>query len=43
MMKEYHAIYQHNKDNSLQNKEVEPVEPIQMKVYQKHTYRKILS
>ena len=43
MMKEYHTMYQHNEYNSLQNKEVEPVEPIQMKVYQKHTYRKNLS
>ena len=43
MMKEYHTMYQHNEDNSLQNKEVEPFEPIQMKVYQKHTYRKNLS
>ena len=35
-----HAIYQNNEWTSLENKEVEPVEPVQMSVYQSNIYRK---
>ena len=37
-----HAISHNNKYNSLENKEVEPVEPFHMKIYQINTYRKDL-
>ena len=39
----FFAIYQNNKETSLENKEVEPVEPVQMNIYQSNTYRKDLS
>ena len=38
-----HAIYQNNKQTSLENKELEPVQPVQMNTYQSNTYRKVLS
>ena len=31
------------KKTSLKNKEVEPVEPVQMSIYQSNTYKKALS
>ena len=37
--KKNHAIYQNNEQTSLKNKEVEPVELVQMNIYQKNTYR----
>ena len=37
------AIYQNNEQSSLENKEVEPVEQVQMNIYQSNTYRKDLS
>ena len=30
-----HAIYQNNEQTSLENKEVEPVQPVQMNIYQR--------
>ena len=41
--KKNHAIYQNNEQTSLKNKEVEPVELVQMNIYQKNTYREDLS
>ena len=38
-----HAIYQNNQWTLLDKKEVEPVEPVQMNIYQSKTYRKDLS
>ena len=38
-----HAIYQINQQISLKNKEVEPVGPVQVNIYQSNTYRKHLS
>ena len=38
-----HAIYQKNKQNSRENKEVEPAEPVQKNIYQSNTYRKDLN
>ena len=43
MVTQKHAIYQNNKQTSLKNKEVEPVEPLQMNIYQSNTYRKDLN
>ena len=43
MVTEILAIYQNNELTSLKNKEVEPVEPVQMNIYQSNTYRKDLS
>ena len=37
-----YAIY-HNKQTSFDNKEVEPVQPLQVSIYQINTYRKELS
>ena len=37
------AIQQNNVQTSIENKEVEPVEPVQMNIYQSNTYRKDLS
>ena len=34
-----HAIYQKNKYTSLENKEVEPAQLVQMNIYQSNTYR----
>ena len=34
---------ENNEKTSLENKEVEPVEPVQMNIYQSNTYRKDLS
>ena len=41
--KKNHAIYQNKKWISLENKEGEPVEPIQLTINQSNTYRKDLS
>ena len=38
-----HAIYQNNEYTSLENKEMEPVEPVQMNIYQSNAYRTDLS
>ena len=38
-----HAINQNNKQTFLENKGVEPVEPVQMNIYQSNTYKKDLS
>ena len=38
--KKIYAIYQNNKWTSLKSKEVEPVEPVQMDIYQSNTYVK---
>ena len=38
-----HAIYQNNQWTLLDKKEVEPVEPVLMNIYQSKTYRKDLS
>ena len=38
-----HAIYQNNEKTLLGNKEVKPVEPVQMNIYQSNVYRKDLS
>ena len=43
MVTKNHAIYQNNVKTSLKNKEVEPVEPVQMNLYQSNTYRNDLS
>ena len=43
MMTQKHPIYQNNEQTSLKNKEVEPVEPLQMNIYQSNTYRKDLN
>ena len=43
MVTQKHAIYQNNEQTSLKNKEVEPVEPLQMNIYQSNTYRKDLN
>ena len=43
MVTENYAIYQNNGKASLENKEVEPVEPVQTNIYQSNTYRKDLS
>ena len=37
------AVYQNNQWTYLENKDVEPHEPIQMNIYQVNTYRKDLS
>ena len=37
------AIYQNNEYTSLENKEVEPIQPVQMNIYQSNTYKKDLS
>ena len=42
MVTENHAIYQNNEKNFLENKEVEPVEPVHMNINQSNTYRKDL-
>ena len=41
--KKNHAIFQNNEWTSLENIEVEPVEPVQMNMYQSNIYRKDLS
>ena len=41
--KKHYAIYQNNEQTSLEKKEVEPLQPIQMNIYQSNTYRKNLS
>ena len=38
-----HAIYQNNKQTFLKNKEVEPVEPIQINICQRNNYAEDLS
>ena len=38
-----HAIYLNNEKTSLENKEVGPVDPVQMNIYRSNTYRKDLS
>ena len=38
-----HAIYLNNEKTSLENKEVGPVDPVQMNIYRNNTYRKDLS
>ena len=38
-----HAINQNNKQTFLENKGVEPAEPVQMNIYQSNTYKKDLS
>ena len=38
---ENHAISQNNEKTSHENKEVEPVQPVQMDIYQSNTYKKI--
>ena len=38
-----HSIYQNNKQTSFEKKEVEPVQPVQMNIYQSNTYTKDLS
>ena len=38
-----HAINQNNKQTFLENKGMEPVEPVQMNIYQSNTYKKDLS
>ena len=38
-----HAIYQHNEWTFHENKEVEPVQQVQMKIYHSNTYRKDFS
>ena len=43
MVTQKHLIYQNNEQTSLKNKEVEPVEPLQMNIYQSNTYRKDLN
>ena len=43
MVTQKHPIYQNNEQTSLKNKEVEPVEPLQMNIYQSNTYRKDLN
>ena len=43
MVTENYAIYQNSKKTSLENKEVEPVESVQMNIYQSNNYRKDLS
>ena len=46
MVTEKYAIYQNNEKTSLENKEVEPIDSVHMKVipvYQSNTYRKDLS
>ena len=35
-----HAIYHNDKQISLEDKEVEPAEPVQMNIYESNTYRK---
>ena len=37
------AVYQKNEYTSLENKEVEPIQPVQMNIYQSNTYKKDLS
>ena len=36
------CIYQYNEKTPLEKKEVEPVDPVQMNIYQNNTYRKDL-
>ena len=43
MVTEKLGNYQNNKYTSIKNKEVEPVEPVQIHIYQSNTYRKGLS
>ena len=43
MVTKNHAIYQNNKKTSLENKEVELAEPVQMNICQTNTYGKDLS
>ena len=40
MATEKSCIYQNNQQTSLENKEVEPVEPVQINIYKSNTYRK---
>ena len=42
MVTEKLCIYQNNQKKSLKNKEVEPVEPVQMNIYKSNTYVKNL-
>ena len=37
------SVYQNNENTSLKNKEVKPIQPFQMNIYQVSTYRKDLS
>ena len=43
MVTEKSCIHQNNEQTSLENKEVEPVEPVQMSNYHINTYKKDLS
>ena len=43
MVTEKLGNYQNNKQTSIKDKEVEPVEPVQIHIYQSNTYRKGLS
>ena len=38
-----HAMYQYNEQTYLENKKKEPVEPVQMNIQRRNTYRKDLS
>ena len=40
MVIEKHEMYQNNEYTSLKNKDVEPVDPVQMNINQSSTYRK---
>ena len=42
MVTKNHAIYQNNEQTSIENKEVEPVEPVQINIYQSNTSREDL-
>ena len=42
-MTEKYPIYQNNEQITLKNKEVEPIELVQMNIYQSKTYRKDLN
>ena len=42
MVQKNHAIYQNNEKTSIKKNEVEPIEPVQMNIYQSNTYRKDL-
>ena len=41
-MQKIHVMYQNNEKTSLENKEVETVEPVHMNIYQSNTYREDL-
>ena len=43
MVTENNAIYQNNEQTSFENKEVKPVEPVQVNIHQSNTYKKDLS